>query len=125
VVAKPGHIPGEPGNEVDMLRVDLQVDQELAPLGRTDAKRWVRVRSIVVTMCACSEGASSLLRQWSKRSLSTVLSVEIQARVSARRSWRSCPAPASALRASGASLVRRRIRYGYSMRATRSFAAAA
>lgn len=37
VVAKPGHVPGKPGNEVDVLRVGPQVDQEPAPLGRTDA----------------------------------------------------------------------------------------
>lgn len=36
VVAEPGHVSGEPGKEVDVPRVGLQVDQELAPLGRAD-----------------------------------------------------------------------------------------
>lgn len=34
MVAEPGHIPGEPGNEVDLLRIGLEIDQELVTLRR-------------------------------------------------------------------------------------------
>src|SRR5690606_41705720 len=37
VMAQSRHVPGEAGHEVDLLRVGLEVDEELGLLGRADA----------------------------------------------------------------------------------------
>jgi hypothetical protein len=40
MVTKSGHIPGEAWNQVDLRRVDLQIDQQLAAL------RWAKACEI-------------------------------------------------------------------------------
>ncbi|EPD94173.1 hypothetical protein HMPREF1486_03463 [Streptomyces sp. HPH0547] len=37
VVAQPCHVPGEARDQVDLVRIGLQVDEELGPLRRADA----------------------------------------------------------------------------------------